>query len=128
MYRQKTYYTNARKQTYNGYQYDSKFEATYAKELDLRKKAGDIKDYDRQVKLDLVVGDYLVCTYKIDFIVYHCDGTREYVEVKGYPTPQWRIKWKLFEALYSPDPNNKLTIIQQGKFKPPKPRKKKTIK
>ena len=124
-YYQKTYYTNAKKTEYNGYKYDSKLEAGYAQELDLRKKAGDILDWERQVILNLEVNGYLVCTYKIDFIVYH-EGETEYVECKGYPTPQWRLKWKLFEALYT-KPGNKLTVEMQGKYKPPKARKIKTI-
>ena len=124
---EKHYYTNARKSIYNGKIYDSNFEAGFARELDLRKKAGDIKDWEQQVNLDLIVNGYKVCTYRIDFVVHHNDGTTEYIECKGYPTPVWRLKWKLFEALFGNDPNNKLTIIQQGKFRPPKPKKIKTI-
>ena len=106
------YYTNAKKQ--NGY--DSKFEAGYGLELRLRKKAKDIKDYEEQVNLDLIVNDYKVCSYKIDFIIHHNDGTTEYVETKGYPTPVWKLKWRLFEALFS-QPGNKLTVVYQGKQK-----------
>lgn len=120
-------WTNAKKQEYNGYLYDSKFEASYAQELDLRLKAKDIKGYDRQVNLDLIVNGYLVCQYRIDFIVYHNDGTVEYVECKGRHFDTWRLKYKLFEALYSEKPGVKLTIVQQGNFKPPKARKIKKI-
>lgn len=123
MYRVYKKWTNAKKNNYNGYIYDSKFEASYAKELDLRVKAKDIKNYDRQVTLELIVNGYIVCRYRIDFIVYHNDGIIEYVECKGWPTEVWKIKWKLFEALYSDKPKAKLTIIQQRSFKPPKPRK-----
>jgi len=85
-------------QTYNGYNYDSKLEARYAFELDMRLKAKDIKKWDRQKTLELRVNGLKVCTYRIDFVITHNDGTIEYVECKGYPTPVWRIKWKLFEA------------------------------
>jgi len=105
--------------------WDSKFEASYAQELDLRKKAKDIIDWEAQVVLDLIVGDFKVCTYKIDFIVYY-DGITEYVECKGYPTPVWRLKWKLFEALYT-KPGNRLLVVMQGKHKPPKARRVKKI-
>lgn len=120
-------WTTAQKQEYNGYLYDSKFEAGYAQELDLRLKAKDIKNFERQVNLDLEVNGYIVCQYRIDFIIYHNDGTIEYVECKGYPTDVWKLKWKLFESIFSDLPNVKLTIVQQGKFKPPKLRKKKLI-
>lgn len=116
-------WTTAKKQEYNGYRYDSGFEANYAAELDLRIKAKDIKSYDRQVNLDLIVNNYIVCTYRIDFIIYHDDGITEYVETKGYQTDVWKLKWKLFESLYSDLPDVKLSIIQQGKYKPPKLRK-----
>jgi hypothetical protein len=121
MYQIKKSWTTAKKTNYNGYIYDSKFEAGYAQELALRKKAGDIIDYEKQVTLPLIVNGYQVCTYRIDFIVYH-DGLTEYVEVKGWASPIWRLKWKLFEALYS-KPGYKLTIIQQGRFKPPRAKK-----
>ncbi len=118
-------WTNAKKQEYNGYLYDSKFEASYAQELDLRLKAKDIKGYDRQVNLDLIVNGYLVCQYRIDFIVYHNDGTVEYVELKGLYSQMFIFKFKLFEALYSDKPDVKITIIEQGKFNRPKSKKQK---
>jgi len=42
-------------QTYNGYNYDSMFEAEYAQALDYSLRSGDIKSWERQVKLDLKV-------------------------------------------------------------------------
>ena len=125
MYYIKKKWTNSVKQEYNGFRYDSGFEASYAMELDLRVKAKDIESYERQVNLDLEVNGYVVCQYRIDFIIHHNDGTLEYVECKGYPTDVWKLKWKLFEALFCDIPDTKLTIVQQGKFKPPKLRKKK---
>ena len=122
MYRQTYNYYNVKKQ--GGY--DSKFEAGYAQELKFRKKAKDIKDFEEQVTLDLNVNGFRVCTYRIDFIIHHFDGTREYVETKGYPTPVWRLKWKLFESLYT-KPGNKLTVIMQGKYKPPKAKRIKSL-
>lgn len=123
MYQVKRKWTNAKKQEYNGFRYDSGFEASYAAELDLRIKAKDIKSYDRQVNLDLVVNGYRVCQYRIDFVIHHNDGNIEYVETKGYQTDVWKLKWKLFEALWTDKPGVKLTIVQQGSSKPPKLRK-----
>jgi len=117
-YQQNNYYSNAKKT--DGY--DSKLEAGYAQELALRVKAKDIKSWEAQKTLDLIVNDYRVCTYRIDFVIYHNDDTIEYVETKGYPTPVWRLKWKLFKALYTAE-GVKLTVVYQGKFKPPKARK-----
>lgn len=119
---QKTSYYKTKKQ--GGY--DSKFEAGKGQALELLKKAGEIKDFKTQEVLELVVNNYLVCTYKIDFTVFHNDGTTEYVETKGYATDTWKLKWKLFEALYSEKPGVRLTLEFQGKtWKPQRRRLKK---
>jgi hypothetical protein len=103
--------------------YDSKFEAGYGQELEIRKKAKDIKNFEAHVRLPLVVNNYTVCDYYIDFKIYHNDGTIEFCETKGFPTPAWKIKWKLFCALYEDDPNTKITLIMQGKNYNPRLRK-----
>ncbi len=113
VYYQKNKYTTAKKTDYGGLVYDSGFEARHAQDLDLLLKAKEIKSWERQVNIPLVVNDYKVCDYRIDFIVYHHDGTTEYIELKGYAFPTWRLKWKLFEALYSDKPDVKLTVIKQ---------------
>lgn len=107
--------------------YDSKFEAGYGLELQVRKKAGDIKDYKEQVKIPLVVNGYIVADYWIDFVVYHNDGTVEYVETKGRCGDVWKQKWKLFEALYSDKPDTKLSVVYQGKSWHPRMRKQKHL-
>jgi len=123
MYYQKNSYFTNKKQEYNKSLYDSKFEAGYAAELDLRLKAKQIKGWERQIKIPLDVNGYHITNYYIDFVVYHLDGITEYVEAKGYMTEVWKMKWKIFEALYSEKPDVKLTIVQQGKFRVPKARK-----
>ena len=111
MFTQRNRYYSAKKAGNN----DSKFEAGKANELALLKRAGEIKDFKEQVVLELIVNNFIVCTYKIDFVIQHNDGTTEYLETKGYPTEVWKLKWKLFEALYSDKPNTKLTVEYQGK-------------
>lgn len=123
MYQIKKQWTNSKKQIVNGFRYDSGFEAQYGMFLESELKAKRIIKFGRQINLPLVVNDYKVCYYRIDFIVYHLDGTTEYVEVKGYQTDVWKLKWKLFESLFSDNPDVKLTIIQQGNYRPPKLRK-----
>ena len=91
------------KSTYNGIVYHSKREAAYAQELTLRKKAGDIKDWKRQIPFVLTVKGKKICTYIIDFAVQKADATWEYIEIKSEATakePYFRLKWKLFRALY----------------------------
>ena len=100
---------------YNGIIYHSKMEAGYAQELDLRVKAKDIKSWVRQVKIPLKVKGELVANYYIDFVITHNDRIKEYVEVKGFETEVWRLKWKLFEIIYKDKVRKglvKLTVIK----------------
>lgn len=90
----------ARKKEYNGTVYASAFEARYAAQLDWRKKAGDIKDWSSQVTFHLKVNEQLICKYIIDFVIIHNDNSKEYIETKGFETRDWKIKRKLFKALY----------------------------
>jgi hypothetical protein len=102
----------AKRQEYGGKQYHSKKEAGYASELDLRVRAGDIKSWERQKRIALDVNGYHITNYYIDFVVTHNDGSIEYVEVKGFETDVWRMKWALFEALYSGQPDVRLTVVK----------------
>lgn len=108
---------------YEGQTYHSKLEAAYAQELDLRVKAKDIKGWDRQVRLDLKVNGMHICNYYIDFIAYNNDGSKEYIEVKGFETEVWRMKWKILEATFDEfkdDPDDSLTVIKQSSWQSPR--------
>ncbi len=121
----KNSWNTAKKQFYNNHQYDSGFESAYARELDFRKKAKEIISWQPHVPIDLIVNGYRVCTYTIDFVVHYPDGITEYVETKGRPTYDWRLKWKLFEALYSKHPDTRLVVVQQhSNWRIPKVKKK----
>lgn len=89
--------------TLDGVLYDSAAECRYAAELNIRQKAGAIDSWDRQVVKPLSVHNQLICRMVIDFRVIHNHGRTpaiEYVDVKGHVTPEWRLKAKLFEAIY----------------------------
>ncbi len=98
--------------TYNGISYHSKKEAGFAGELDFRKKANDIVSWERQIKIPLYVNEFLIANYYVDFLVHHKDGRKEYVEVKGFETPEWQMKWRLFEALYGEQKDTILTVVK----------------
>ena len=59
------------------------------------------------VKLE--VNGNLVTTYIVDFVLVFPDGREEWVEVKGFETPEWKIKEKLFRALF---PDRRYTVIR----------------
>src|SRR5690606_40597749 len=66
---------------YDGRWYQSKKEMEDAKELDFRKKAGDVMDWTPQYKVRLVVNGVLICYYYVDFSVILPDQSVLYVEV-----------------------------------------------
>ncbi|MDQ5987397.1 MAG: hypothetical protein CSYNP_03137 [Syntrophus sp. SKADARSKE-3] len=123
MHYQSFKFSTAKKQTYNGIRYDSGFEAKQAQELELRKRAGDIKNFSAHKKIELLCNGYRVGNYFVDFEVEHNDGTIEYIETKGRKTEVWALKWKIFETMFMDDPNVKLSLVMQKSFKLHKPKK-----
>lgn len=101
---------NSRRTDYHGSSYMSKKEAEYAWELDMRKNGGDIKNWEKQVKLSLDVNGVHIANYYMDFIIEHNDGSFEAVEIKGYETDVWKMKWKMAQALY--EEKYKFTLIK----------------
>ena len=87
---------HATQTTRNGIKFQSKKEAQYYDMLLLRKKAGEVLFFLRQVPFDLGGG----VTHRIDFMEFWSDGTVHIVEIKGYDTPTGKIKRKIVESLY----------------------------
>ena len=85
---------------YKGRSYHSQKEAEYAMWLDSLKREGKVKKIEPQKRYDLVVNGLLITTHIPDFLVTLADGRKKIVEVKGFGSPVWPIKRKLFEALY----------------------------
>lgn len=104
---------HAESSVYGGVYYQSKKEAAYAQELDLRVRARDIKSWVRQIPIELRVNGMLICKYITDFMITHNNGDQELVEIKGFRTDVFNIKWKLLEAIWSVErPEIKITMIQ----------------
>lgn len=100
----------AKKKEFQGRSYMSKGEAGYAQQLELRRKAHEIKEITPQYRIRLDVNGYHICNYIVDFRVVMADGSVEFHEFKGYATNLWRLKWKLTEALYGKE--YKLVLIK----------------
>jgi len=91
----------AKKKEYNGRLYDSKHEAGIAGELELLRRAGEVIIIEPQKTYNLYgKGGARICTHRPDFTVKFKDGHQEVWEAKGYPTPVWQLKLKLFEDNY----------------------------
>jgi len=108
---------NAESQTYNGHKYDSKYEASYAMNLDWRLKAGEIKEWHPHVKIDLRVNGCHIANYIVDFMIINLDESVEYHETKGFETYNWKIKWDLFHALKDEiEPGCEIVLIKQSRY------------
>ncbi len=99
---------SAKTTTYNGHTYHSMREANYAAELDLRVRAGELKECRPQVSIELRVNGVKICTYTIDFLEIDKNGGEVWTEVKGFETPEWRPKSRLFDVLH-PDLDKQVT-------------------
>ena len=88
-------YKNIRTE-YDGTAYASGREAKRAFELDLLRKAGEIIAWWRQVRFPLQGG----IVYVADFVILQNDLTVEVEDCKGFLTPAYRMKKKLFREKY----------------------------
>ena len=92
---------------YNGVRYASKRESQYAMQLDALKKARGadrVKTWIGQPRFPMVVNGVKICTYVADFLVKYADGRVIVVDVKGVETSVFRLKQKLYAALYPEGP------------------------
>jgi len=103
---QKNKYKNV-KTDFNGKKFDSKFEASIAFELEMRKKAGEIVDYDCQFKVEMWAYDAngkaaMKKTHKVDFRVHELDGSFTLLEAKGFETADYKDRRKWLETFWLP--------------------------
>lgn len=97
---------NARKASVNGIVFDSKLEGDYYLMLKEKLENGEIRTFERQPvfllqdKFKKNGKTFRKIEYKADFKIIHNDGSIEIVDVKGFETPEFRLKRKLFEKRY----------------------------
>ena len=92
--------------TLAGRSFDSQMERSRAEQLVLMEKAGEISELQFQVQTHMTrarIG------YKVDF-VYQEQGRTIYEEAKGFETPVWRIKRRLWKW-YGP---GLLRVVKKG--------------
>ncbi|MEO1526714.1 MAG: DUF1064 domain-containing protein [Planctomycetota bacterium] len=89
---------NAKPTIVDGFRFDSKAEAEYYVGLKLRRDAGEIIQFLRQVPFHLPGN----VRYVVDFVEFHADGTVHFVDVKGMETEMFKLKRKQVEELYAP--------------------------
>ena len=85
----------------DGY-FASKKEHKHWNLLKLRERAKEISHLERQVRFKLEVNGMPICTYVADFVYF--EGQRRVVcDVKGFVTPEFKLKSKLMKAILSID-------------------------
>lgn len=109
----------AKRTEFNGKIYDSKFEASVAADLETRKRAGDIKDYETQYRIECWAyredgSKAFQVRHKIDFRIHHNDGSYELCEAKGVETSDYKWRRKFLENIWLPEhPDHIYTVIKQ---------------
>ena len=92
----------------DGITFDSTKESVHYGKLKLLKQAGEIEDFFCQVKFSIEVNKKHIANYFLDFEVWHLDGTKEFIDIKGFDTKKkkyittdvFQLKKKLVEAIY----------------------------
>lgn len=103
----------------DGISRDSKYEASVADQLLLRKKIKDIKDYDSQYKVEMWIyrsdgTRAFKVQHKVDFRIHHKDGSYELVEAKGVETADYKWRRRLLEELWLPEHKDHIyTVVKQ---------------
>ena len=97
-------YGNTRQTCGLNHRHDSKGEARYCDELQMLQQSKEIKSFEIQRNLPLIVNGITVCHHRVDFVVTTKEGKEEFHEYKGFETDVWRLKHKLTEALYPDTP------------------------
>lgn len=80
----------------DGIRFDSKKEAGYYEQLKVRRQAGEVHFWLRQVPVHLPGGT----KYVLDFLVFLRSGEVQFVDVKGRETKEFRIKKREVEHHY----------------------------
>ena len=73
--------------------FDSTAESEYAGVLELLKRAGEIADYEHHPPTVLLAG---CIKWRVDFLVTPNEGDDYYIEVKGMPTADYKVKLELW--------------------------------
>lgn len=85
----------------DGIRFASQKEGQRYKELKLMLSAGEIEDLKLQPRFPLRVEGQLICVYVADFRYWEPSTASDVVEdVKGYRTNEYKLKAKLFKAIY----------------------------
>ena len=85
--------------TIDGIRFASQKEGRRYQELRILERAGEIKNLELQPRYDITINGIYCGHYKADFRFFSKKGV-EVWDVKGLPTPLYKFKKRIVEALY----------------------------
>ncbi len=96
-----------------GIKHKSSSEADHCDKLYLESHSRDsqVVKIHHELRYLMTVNGKLVCTHSPDWTLELKDGTKKVVEYKGIGTPSWKLKKKLFEALF---PHIPYTVVYKS--------------
>ncbi len=115
MYRKNKY--GNRKTIIDDIKFDSKKEGLYYLYLKSRLLKNEFEKMELQPKIELQPKfkyqnkTIRAISYVADFLIYHNDGTLEYIDVKGMQTALFKLKWKMVKNKFKDDNKVTLTIV-----------------
>jgi hypothetical protein len=85
-----------------GEKFRSQLESTYYDRMKLLKQAGEVLDFQREVRFELIVNDIFICAYICDYIVTWKDGRVEHIDCKSAATMTqvYKLKKQLMLACH----------------------------
>lgn len=87
----------------DGITFQSKKEGNRYIDLKLLQDCGEISELVLQKPYKLIINDFLICTYKADFVYKEKDGTTVVEDAKGMKTQVYKLKKKLMKAIHNID-------------------------
>lgn len=122
-YRQRYVIGRSSKKLPKGKSYDSKFEGSFSAELERRKQAGEILDYDTQYRVDMWVfrsdgQKAFMVRHKVDFRVHKLDGSYKLIETKGIETSDYQFRRNILVNIWLPDNlDYEYEVVRQAKLR-----------
>lgn len=110
---------NSKSVVIDGITFDSKVEGEYYQYLKQQLALGKIVKFDIQPKVELIPSfvklgvKYRALTYTPDFLIYHIDGTKEYIDIKGFGTLASDLRRKLFNFYNKEDKLTWLSYVKK---------------
>ena len=93
---------HARRESIDGYLFDSQAEAARYRELKLLERAGQISMLRVHPRYEIIINEQKICIVEADFEFYDEQQERtRYIDVKGMDLALSRLKRKLVKALYA---------------------------